>query len=146
MRLFEQAGLYNPALFEFTFLSRGTEYTIFIPSDQALADYQADTLSQTELADFLRYHFVQGNLIFTDNKKNPGDYRTTRVDETSTTFPPVYSTLNIRPGPDIIEILDSLGNPYVSIPETDGATNQMVYTDGRTTAVIHLIDQVLIKQ
>ncbi|MCK4745439.1 MAG: fasciclin domain-containing protein, partial [Bacteroidales bacterium] len=142
--LLMQAGLYDSASNGFPFLEGGRYYTILIPSDQALTDYQVDTLSKTDLADFLLYHFIQDNLIFTDNKSYAGDYYTLRTDETS--FPTDYSTLNIRPGPDIIEILDTLGNPYVSIPEAVDITNIMVSTYSQTTAVIHEINEVLIKQ
>lgn len=134
--LLEQAGLFNPIFNEFTFLRRGRYYTIFIPSDQALAKYQVDTLSKTELTDFLLYHFVEGDLIFTDNKKPPGEYRTLLMGK----------RLNIRPGPDIIEILDSTGTPYISVTEAEHVSNIMVTTNSEVTAVIHNINAVLIDQ
>jgi uncharacterized surface protein with fasciclin (FAS1) repeats len=144
--LLMQAGLYDSASNRFTFLERGRSYTIFIPSDQALTDYQVDTIPKADLADFLLYHFVTDDLIFTDNKSYSGDYYTLRKDETSPEFPTLYSTVNIRPGPDIIEILDTAGTAYVSIPEAEGVTNIMVSENSRTTAVIHEINEVLIKQ
>jgi len=153
--LLEKAGLYNAQLYEF-FTTDGEFYTIFIPSEEALTNYGADTLPKAELAKLLRYHFVRGERIFTDGKKAWKDYETLRVDESSTDFSTIYSTLNIRPSPDMIEILDADGNPYVTINETPGKTNKMIVTDTdddssseldfTTTAIIHLIDEVLVKQ
>jgi hypothetical protein len=60
---------------------------------------------------------------------------------------PYYSypaKLHISTGPDIIEILDTGGQPYVTIPEEEGVTNIMVTRNGRVTAVIHEIDRVLV--
>ncbi len=154
--LLEKAGLYNPKLFEYTFLTEGEYYTIFMPSEEALNGYGADTLDVDDLAKFLKYHFVRGTRIFTDGREPWMHYETLRVDESSTTFSTYYSTLNIKPSPDMIEILDSGGIPYITINEEAGTTNIMVATDTDrdvvsdtdfiTTAVIHRIDGVLIKQ
>ena len=156
--LLEKAGLYDPKLYSFTFLTEGENYTIFIPTDEAFNNYQVDTLTVEELAEFLKYHFVKGEKIFTDGKKPWADYETLRKDETSTQYSIYYSTLNIRPGPDIIEILDADGNPYVTVYEQSDITNILVATDSdpnpssvsdldyTTTSVIHRINNVLIKQ
>jgi len=144
--LLDQAGLYDPNSNEFSFLERGEYYTIFVPSNQALIDYQADTLSNEDLIDFLKYHFVQWNLIFTDNKQWSGEYETLRKEIIPVPFSIEFSRMNIRTSPDLIEIIDSKGNPYVTIPEAEGVTNIMVTTDSRVTAVIHEINSVLIKQ
>jgi uncharacterized surface protein with fasciclin (FAS1) repeats len=156
MNLIRQAGLYDETLYTFPFLTEGEFYTIFIPSAQALADYRADTLAQSELESFLKYHFVKGERIFTDNKLHWKNYETLRKDEASTQFSTVFSTLNIRPGPDLIEILDASGESYVTITEAEGVSNVMVATDTDDsstddtdfiiTSVIHEIDSVLIKQ
>jgi len=151
-----KAGLYDEIRYRFTFLTEGENYTIFIPSDAALDNCQADTLPEDELAQFLKYHFVKGDIIFTDGKKIWNNYETLRVDETSTRYTTYYSTLNIRPGPDMIEILDVNSDPYITVNEAVGKTNIMIATDtdpGQisdldfiTTSVIHEIDGVLIKQ
>ena len=156
MNLLEKAGLYNAKLYDFPFLIKGELYTIFVPSDQALADYRADTLPKEELAAFLRYHFIKGEKIFTDNKKPAKQYETLRKDESSTQYTTYFSTINIRPGPDVIDILDKNGNLYISIPEKEGKTNIMIAydldpesddeTDFIITGVVHQIDTVLIKQ
>lgn len=150
-----KAGLYDTKSYKFTFLTEGELYTVFIPSDQALTDYRADTLSIPDLANFIKYHFVKGDLIFTDGKKPSGFYETLRKDETSTQFQTKYSLLNIHTGIDVIELLDKNGNPYVRIDEKDDSTNIFVATDADnvsnspfdfiTTGVIHVINKVLIK-
>jgi uncharacterized surface protein with fasciclin (FAS1) repeats len=153
LKLLEKAGLFNPSYYTFPFLIPGEPYTIFIPSQQALEDYRVDTLSKEELNQFLRYHFVKGELIFTDGNQPGGIYSTTRVDESSTTALSRQSILNILTKPDIIEILDKENNVYLTIPEEEGKTNKTVVSqtvsnstsqwDFITTAVIHQIDKVL---
>jgi hypothetical protein len=151
--LLEKAGLFNPSYYTFPFLIPGEPYTIFIPSQQALEEYRADTLSKEELNQFLRYHFVKGELIFTDGNQPAGNYPTTRADESSTSTLPRQTTLNILTKPDIIEILDKENNVYLTIPEEEGKTNKTIVSqtvknsksewDFSTTAVIHHIDKVL---
>ncbi len=156
--LMQKAGMFDPKTFRFPFLTEGEFYTIFIPSTEAMENYGVDSLSIEDLTAFIRFHFVKGEKIFTDNKKAWKDYETLRVDESSTTFNTYYSTLNIRPGRDVIDILDEDGNPYVTIHETSGKNNIPIFydtdkspdsnseTDMIITAVAHEIDTVLIKQ
>ena len=135
LSLMEQAGLYSKATGEFSFMRPGRFYTIFVPSGQALTRYKAETLSGEALTDLLLYHIVDGDLIFTDNKKPPGEYRTLTGNK-----------LNIRPGRDLIEILDGTGAPYVSVAEAENATNILVTEGDRVTAVIHEINTVLVPE
>jgi uncharacterized surface protein with fasciclin (FAS1) repeats len=156
MDLIKKAGLYDEKLYEFKFLSEGEFYTVFIPSETAINESGANNLPIEELQKLIKYHFVRGELIFTDGKKPWKEYETLRLDESSTEFSNYYSTLNIRPDYDVIEILDSTGNPYVLIPEKEGHTNIFITTDTNpesesnedfvTTGVVHEIDKVLIKQ
>jgi uncharacterized surface protein with fasciclin (FAS1) repeats len=156
LELMTKAGLYDAKTYSFTFLTEGEFYTIFIPTNKALTDYGADKLSVAELGKLIRYHFVKGEMIFTDGKRPSGKYETLRLDETSTPFQTRYSLLNIRTGIDEIEILDKNGNPYVTIGENEGATNIFIATDADnvsdspydfiTTGVIHEVDKVLVKE
>ena len=127
--------LSKAGLSDFSFLNRNQNYTVFVPSEEALTSYQADTLSIEALDGFLKYHFLRGALIFTDNKQPSGNYSTTSGE-----------ILNIRTGPDIIEILDNTGNPYVFIPENENSTNVMVSERSTVSSVVHEIDQVLIHE
>ena len=115
-----------------------------------------DTLSQSELQQFCKYHFVRGSKIWTDGSNQDGHYETLRVDESSTAYITKYSTLNMEFGSDVIRILNREGQLYTEIAEQEGATNLMIATDLDdnsasaydfiTTGVIHEIDSVLIKQ
>jgi uncharacterized surface protein with fasciclin (FAS1) repeats len=154
LSLLEKAGLFNSSLYTFPFLIQGEPYTIFIPSTQALEEYGADTLPKEELNKLLRYHFVRGELIFTDGNLPGGMYSTTRVDESSTAIQTRYSKLNVLTKPDIIEILDKENNVYLTINEDERNNNRtVVFKDPNsnsewdfvTTGVIHQIDKVLVK-
>ena len=89
-----------------SFIYKNENYTVFVPSDEALNNYNAGSLSIAELRNFLKQHFLKGEMIYTDNKKPSGKQNT----ESGT-------TLKIDTGPDFIEILDDEGNIKVSIPE-----------------------------
>jgi len=153
--LLEKAGLYDPLYYRLNFLIDGEFYTAFIPTAQALSDYRVDTLSVDELRDFLMYHFVKGELIFTDGKKPSKNYPTTLLDESSTTYNTIFSSLNIRPRPNTIEILDKNGEVYLDIRENGELTNKFIayqYIKNSTTpsswdyiitGVVHEIDKVL---
>jgi uncharacterized surface protein with fasciclin (FAS1) repeats len=134
-------------------LSENENYTVFAPTDQALDDIQADTLSIDELKKTLLLHFVQGNLIFTDGNKQEGYYETTRVDEKSTAFSTFYTKLFIRPGIDVITLTDKTGKDYLTINESATAniitsrnlgTGQEVFSVLLSNGVIHEINKVLL--
>jgi uncharacterized surface protein with fasciclin (FAS1) repeats len=154
LNLLGKAGLYDASYNDFPFLIDGESYTVFVPSAQALTEYGADTLPRDELREFLKYHFLIGDLIFTDGKKADGQYTTTRIDESSTTYITEYSKLSIRTKPDVIQILDKNGDVYIEIREQEGKNNIMVTHDTNeesespwdhiTTGVVHEIDKVLI--
>ncbi len=154
--LIDKAGLFDDIFYTFPFLTEGEIYTVFIPTAEALASYNTDTLTESELQSFVKYHFLRGTRIWTDGSSPDGYYETLRVDESSTQFTKKYSTLNIETGSDLIRILDKDGNLYTDIKEQEGVTNLMIATDmdeGSTsrydyiiTGVIHEIDRVLIKQ
>ena len=127
---------------------------MFVPSDSALNAIRADTLNQEDLQRLLLLHFVQGELIFTDGDKTPGYYETTRIDESSTEFTTIFSKIYLEPGYDVITIPDKSGAAYMTINESDGATNIMtgislgegteVFPIVLINTVIHEIDGVLL--
>lgn len=153
--LLEKAGLYNKKTFKFPFLTEGENYTIFIPSEQALLDYGADTLDIPELESLLRYHFVRGTKIFTDGRVPSGDFSTLRVDESSTSIFTKFTPMTIQTSPDQLEIFDQSGNLLGAVPEDVDKTNQMITTDtddesnsvfdNITSSVFHEIDFVIHK-
>lgn len=130
-----KAGLFDPYSATASFLDRNENYTVFVPSDEALTSCQADTLSMEALGEFLRSHFLQGAMIFTDNKQPSGIYQTAGE-----------ATLHVRTGPDFIEILDKGGNSYIYIPEEEHRTNIMVAERSAISSVVHEIDSVLLNE
>ncbi len=123
--LLEKAGLGNNKINDFTFLSESEDYTVFAPTDSALNAVRADTLPIPDLQKLLMLHFVQGKIIFTDGSASPGYYETTRIDESSTEYSTVFSTIYIDPGYDLITIRDNTGGMYTEIEEAGDVTNQM---------------------
>ena len=154
--LMKKAGLYDEIFFRFPFLTEGSYYTAFIPSAEVIERNNLDELSDEELAKLIKYHFIKDELIFTDGKVLPGSFPTTRLDESSTVYSNIFSTVDIDPGYDEINILDKNGELYYKVEEGGtNLTNMLVKTDTDksssskwdfiTTGVIHVIDTVFIK-
>lgn len=151
--LIDKAGLYNPKTYSFYFYTEGENYTFFVPSDQALLDYGADTLTGNDLEQFLKYHIIKGAKIFTDGKMSSGDYGTLRIDESSTPLFTKYTPMRIQTGPDLIAVSDLSGNLLGTINEDEALTNFMITInpdegstssfDNITTSVLHDIDFVI---
>ncbi len=150
--LLKKAGYDDVQNRSYTFLSDNGFYTVFVPTQEAITAYGADTLTGQQLKDFLLLHFIQGKIIFTDGKENPGYYDTMRPDERSTEFSKVFTKIYIDPEPDKILIPDKSGNNYLTIDESD-STNIIAgkqIGEGTETiknkityGVIHQISKVL---
>ncbi len=155
LNLMIKAGMFDESTYDFNFLSEGEFYTLFVPSAVALQNYNTDTLTNEELIQFIKYHFVKGFHIFTDGKQFWSNYETLRIDENSNEFSIRYSSLNIRPGYDVIDILDSNDEIITRITEEDPDSNKIIVSDTDdesnsildyiTTAVLHEIDTVLLR-
>ena len=154
--LLKKAGLSQDNLNRYTFVSDNEFYTVFAPTDEALSNSGADTLSIEELKKFLRFHFVQGDFIFTDGIQPSGYYETARVDEKSTAFSTVFTELYIDPGYDIIVLPDKNGGQYLAVNEssvTNMLTGRSVGEGGTSafpnvinTAVVHGINKVFLME
>jgi uncharacterized surface protein with fasciclin (FAS1) repeats len=151
--LLKSAGLTKDKEYRYTFISENENYTVFVPNDAALNAYRYDTLTLDELRNFLMMHFVQGDIIFTDGKKQGGYYETARKDEKSTAYTTIFTKIRINPGIDYIEFLDKQGNNYVTINESPNTniitarnlgTGTEAYPMIISNAVIHEIDKVLL--
>jgi uncharacterized surface protein with fasciclin (FAS1) repeats len=152
--LLKKAGLTKDKEYRYSFISDNEDYTVFVPSDAALAAYNTDTLTTEELKSFLLLHFVQGGVIFTDGTRESGYYETARVDEKSTTYTTVYTKIHLNPGVDFIDVTSKQGgDPYVSVvesPKTNIITARNLGTGDEafpviiSNAVIHEIDKVLL--
>lgn len=127
--LLKKAGFALEKEFRYSFISENELYTVFVPTAEALNEAQADTLSGQALKDFVLMHFIQGDLIFTDGKKQPAYYETARIDEKSTAFTTVFTQIFVNPGIDQIQFPDASGNEFALIEEADGITNALT---GRT--------------
>jgi hypothetical protein len=151
----DAAGLIDRDAGELRFINEAEYHTIFIPTAEALASYPPDSLSLDERREFIKYHFLRGDHIFTDGNMPSGEYPTARIDESSTSFNTVYSKIDVRTGTDFIELRNSEGLIY-TITENDSTTNIL---SGRNTlrpndpnqnfvtnAVFHTIDSVLLKR
>ena len=150
LNLLEEAGLAERLIgeeFDLSFLNPGASYTVFIPSVAALDAYDTDTLSSTELAAFLRNHYLPNALVFTDGKSSSGDYPTLNAG--------TDHALHLETGPDFISLRDRSGAEMVRIGPEDGKSNLMatsnVGNDNSTsewnfitTGVVHEIDTVLV--
>ena len=151
--LLQKAGLSQDKLYRYSFLSDNENYTVFVPSDSAISNYNSDTLTLKQLQQFCMMHFVQGSLVFTDGNQPSGYYLTTRVDDTSTPYTTVFTRLYINTSPDEIDIPDKLGGTYLTINES--SKTNMITGRSLTTAttafpmivsngVIHEISKVLL--
>jgi len=152
-QLLINAGLALPKEFRYSFLSDNENYTIFIPTEAALSQYNTGGLTKEQLRKFLMMHFVQGALIFTDGSLPSGYYETTRIDEKSTQYSTVNTSVYIQTGYDHISLKDKAGNQYVEMDEKGNRNIMATRTlgDGSqvfpsivTNAVIHEIDRVLL--
>ncbi len=153
--LIHDAGFVDDVYNKFNFINESEYYTVFLPTDSALNNYNTDTLTTEELQQFIKYHFIRGELIFTDGNKLSREYETLRLDESSTVFNTEYSMLDIRPSPDLIELYNVDGGHITDIFENDSTTNMMTavnlstngaYDNYVTNGVIHEIDTVLLKR
>jgi uncharacterized surface protein with fasciclin (FAS1) repeats len=151
--LLRKAGYDRDKESRYTFISNSEFYTIFIPTEAAIDSAGLNSMPVEDLRKVLLFHFVQGELIFTDGNMSADYFQTARVDEKSTPFSTVYSRLYIEPGIDEIRFRDKSGSVFTSINESESTnrltgintgTGQEVFPNTFNNAVIHEIDEVLI--
>lgn len=154
--LMKSAGLVNEREYKFPFLSDDEFYTVFAPSVEALKNFDASKYTQTELANIIKMHFVQGKLIFTDGSSNSGYYSTTRLDEKSTTYSTIFTQIFIGTGTDLIKINKKDGSAYTQIIESEKSNilsgisiptsnnEVLMFPNTYNNAVMHQIDKVLL--
>ena len=156
MSLLKKAGMADSRREEISFIDEGSAYTVFVPSDEALLDYGADTLEEEALVRLLKKHFVQGELIWTHGREASGFYLSTLESLDGSAF----ERLELETGIDYIDILSGDGSVYCHIEENGSQTNIMTaYTQvGRRSGdnrepgphdyvikgVVHRIDKVLV--
>jgi len=150
--LLVRAGLALTNKYRYNFLSESEVYTVFIPNQEAIDNFDFSSLSKDELQKLLQLHFVQGKMIFTDGNAPSGYYETTRKDKKSTQFSTIFTKIYIDTGYDVIHIPAKDGTNYLSVEESPKTNLIMARNIGETgavfpvltsTAVIHEIDRVL---
>lgn len=151
--LMDKAGYVLDKEYAISFLSTNKYYTMFIPSDEALAEINADTLTGTNLENFIKLHFIQDDLIFTDGKMAEGYYTTTCTRNIEGTSQTENVEIYIKPGIDYIEIYGNDGNVYTTVTLSDNS-NQITarllsdddtnYPNIATSGVAHQIDKPFI--
>lgn len=150
-----KVGMALPKEFRYNFISESQQYTVLVPTKAALEAANANALAGNHLVNFLKTHFIQGNMIFTDGNKTPGYYETLRESESSTVYSKVYSKIYINPVIDAIEVIGKNGAPMVTVNESPkanviasrnlNASNVTSVIPNRiSNVVIHEIDTALI--
>jgi uncharacterized surface protein with fasciclin (FAS1) repeats len=121
------------------FLTELFQWTIFAPTNQAIADADALGLipdaaanDGLDLRRFLQYHFVRGKSVFDDGILS-GTFQTNRDTTVSSNL--VYMTLDISNSPNNLSIEDISGN-VVNVNHADA--NKLV-----ESGVLHKINSVL---
>jgi uncharacterized surface protein with fasciclin (FAS1) repeats len=139
----------------YSFLSDNKMYTVFAPSDMALQEIQADTLTGKNLENFLKLHFIQDEMIFTDGRKAPGYYKTTCVLPVAGSSRTENVNIYIEPGIDKITVKSKNGSSYAVVNES-ALTNMITarnlnigstvtnFPNIMSTAVVHQIDKALV--
>lgn len=153
--LLVKAGMAIPKEFRYNFISESQQYTVLVPTKAALEAANANALAGNHLVNFLKTHFIQGSMIFTDANKTSGYYETLRESESSTVYSKVYSKIYINPVIDAIEVIGKNGAPMVTVNESPkanviasrnlNASNVTSVVPNRiSNVVIHEIDTALI--
>lgn len=133
---YELVGVMEPRM---TLLNALQQWTIFAPTNQALADARAagqvpDFAANDgkDLEDFIHYHFVRGKAIFDDGKFN-GEVQTQK--DTIIATEQVFLTLDISNSTHNLSVQDLSGNT-VNVDHADA--NKLI-----EHGVIHKINTVL---
>jgi uncharacterized surface protein with fasciclin (FAS1) repeats len=153
--LLVKAGMALPKEYRYNFISESQQYTVLVPTKAALEAANANALVGNQLVNFLKTHFIQGDIIFTDGNKTPGYYETLRESESSTAYSKVYSKIYVNPIIDKIELFGKNGAPMVTINESpkanviasrnlNASTVTSVVPNRISNVVIHEIDTALL--
>jgi uncharacterized surface protein with fasciclin (FAS1) repeats len=150
--LIKQAGFDLPKEYRYSFISESEVYTVFVPSDAAVTAFETSGMTVDELRKVILLHFIPGQIIFTDGKKPSGYYETARISDESTQYATFYTQINIKPEPDVIQVLAKNGSVYSRVEESPTANIILARNIGTgtetikniiTNGVIHEIDRVL---
>lgn len=150
--LIRAAGFDLDKEFRYSFISESEVYTVFVPTNEAIAAYNTQGMTVEQLRRLVLLHFLPGQIIFTDGKKPSGYYETARVSEASSQFATFYTQMNIKPETDVIRIMAKDGSTYAEVhesPLTNIVLGRNLGTGTETirniisNGVIHEINKVL---
>jgi uncharacterized surface protein with fasciclin (FAS1) repeats len=150
--LIRAAGYDLDREFRYSFISESEVYTVFVPSNEAIAAYNTQGMSVEELRRLVLLHFVPGHILFTDGNKPAGYYETARISEASSQFATFYTSMNIKTGIDVLRIMAKDGSVYAEAHESPVTNIILGRTLGTGTetirnilsnGVIHEINKVL---
>jgi uncharacterized surface protein with fasciclin (FAS1) repeats len=148
--LLVKAGYSLDKEYRYSFLSASKLYTIFVPSTDALQEIKADTLSGTNLENFVRLHFIEDDMIFTDGRLTPGYYKTACKLPINGTNRLENVSIYIDPSVDEIKINTLNGNNFLTVKESETSNLITAKSIGEedtnspnvlSTGVIHQIDK-----
>jgi len=150
--LIKAAGFDREKEYRYSFISESEVYTVFVPSDAAMVQFETSGMTVEELRRVVLLHFVPGHILFTDGKKPSEYYETARISEASSLYATYYTKINIKPSPDVIRIMAKDGTTFTEIQESPKANIILAKNLGTgtetiksiiTNGVIHEIDKVL---
>lgn len=149
--LLVKAGYALTKEYRYSFLSENKLYTIFAPSDKALQDIKADTLTGVNLQNFLKLHFIQDEMVFTDGRMSSGYYKTTcEIPVSSGSNRTKSAEIYIGTGTDKITIRNKSNGDYLVVDESTTSNSitsrslsdtESNFPNIMSTGVIHQIDK-----
>lgn len=138
----------------YSFISENKIYTVFAPSDAALLEIQADTLTGKNLENFIKLHFISDEMIFTDGRQMEGYYKTNCFLPVPGSTRIVNVEIYIEPGTDQIVIKDKNGGTYTTIIESETANKitarnlspntETNFPNVMSTGVVHQLDKAFL--
>jgi uncharacterized surface protein with fasciclin (FAS1) repeats len=152
-QLLVKSGLALDKEYRYSFVSQNQVYTVFAPSAEALAAISADTLTGKNLERFVKMHFIEGSMIFTDGKLIEGYYPSAYSIPASEGRPSRKANIYIQPGIDQIHVKGKNNNNFATVNESQYTnricarpltSGESMYPNIISTGVVHQIDKALV--
>jgi uncharacterized surface protein with fasciclin (FAS1) repeats len=151
-RLIVKSGLAIESEYRYSFVSQNQIYTILAPTADALNAISADTLTGKNLERFVKMHFIEGDMIFTDGKLPAGYYPTAYTIPAGNGLAARKAKVYIQPGIDLINIKAKNNSNFATVNESEYtnricarslSTASSMYPNIISTGVVHQIDKAL---
>ena len=150
--LIAKAGLALDKQYRYSFVSQNQIYTILAPTADALNAISADTLTGKNLERFVKLHFIEGDMIFTDGKLPEGYYSTAYTIPAGNGLAARKAKVYIQPGIDLINIKAKNNSNFATVNESENtnricarslSSESSMYPNIISTGVVHQIDKAL---